>query len=856
MPPINSGCGCCAELPLHPTNRDRCRSSLDVTTIGELVWLQGLDSSLCERFQRLTDVLHLVDCIGNPVSINTPLVTCAAFKDKLCAIFAGMAYGGVADETTQLVGADCKVYTIPQGGVVPNETPNTVTDSSSIDLTASGLLGRNIGAAVKISSAFENALVIDGTGLYVPSQDVPLTTCEQIGNMTNGGDAVPGTVLVGGDCVKYTFPAAATLSVNDSASIDLTLVANVLSAALRLDPDSVGRITVDGLEITCADIVGCAPPVTVTDTSTVDLTLAGQALSATVKLSAGINDITAEGDGLQVDICARLAALPGPTPAVIGVTELVGSDCNTYTLPTSVPVTVSDTTTLNLQLAVNDISGTVIVQPNTLLTVGPQGLAVTCEDVQDCIWTTPSNFFSYNDALPFITFVPSTDAGNQIINGTDGRPYVAPDIFLVDDTDCINLSFIADTLTAVPIISPNAGNALSCTATGLYAATAPEMTLVGGASDCAIVSVIEGPTDTFTITAIPTVSVAVGNQLTCTPAGLFVPSSGGSISVDDTDCINLTLAAGVLTADPVISPTVGNQLTCTASGLYVPTGAETPLTVTDTNSINLTASGVANHTLSADVNISAAPPNTVQILPDGLFVLDTCGQIQSFVDIGAIDLAEFRFVGEMTDGLGNITCHVGLLEEIAQGLLQCDGTALPTGATVLQPSTIVQGGVTTDPSVGFVVPNGTDCPQQLMPPTCDDTIPYHRTSSLILGENQTTPGTFQFQRSGNSSSVVTVATLEVNTVGFANNANIFLVNRDGTGSIILDEPAGACAIHEVWIKNIGNDPLVVNSALSTIDGVAAITLAGQDPGNYPYGNNGGESVHLIFDDNTTQWYVI
>lgn len=808
MPPINSGCGCCAELPLHPTNRDRCRSTLDVTTIGELVWLQGLDSSLCERFQRLSDVLSLKDCNGNPINIDTPLVTCAALKDRLCAILAGLVNGGVANEFTLLVGADCKLYTIPQGGVIPDETPNTVTDSSSIDLTASGTLGRNISAAVKLSSTLDNALVINGTGLYVATPPVPLTTCEQIGNMSNGGDAVPGTVLVGGDCVKYTFPASTPITVSDTPSVDLTLAANVITANLRLDPDSIGRITVDGLEITCADVLACAPPVTVTDTSTVDLTLAGQALSAAVKLSAGINDITAEADGLSVDICAKLAGLPGPTPAVVGVTELVGADCNTYTLPATSPVTVSDTTTLDLTLTVNDISGVVRVQPNTLLTLGAQGLQVTCEDVQDCIFTIPNNFFIYNDGLPSVTFLPSTDVGNQITTGTDGRPLVPANAFSVGDTNCINLTYIGNVLTADPIISPTAGNALTCTANGLYAATGADVTITAIQNDCATVLISEPTANNFEIEVIPTVSIVPGNALECTP-----------------------------------------------DGLYVSAGAVTPIIGSDTLTVDLTVSGGDSHTIAADVNISAAGPNTIQVLADGLFVLDTCGQIQSFVDIGAIDLTEFRFVGEISDGLGNITCHVGLLEGITQGLLQCDGTALPNGATVLQPSTITQGGTTDDPSVGFVVPNGTDCPQQLVPPTCDATLPYHRTSSVIIGENQTTPGTFQFQRSGNSSAVVTTATLDINTVGFANNANIFLVNRDGTGSIALPDPAGVCAIHEVWVKNIGNDLLTVNAA-SLIDGQVAITLQAVDVGNYPYGNNGGESVHLIYDDGTAQWYVI
>lgn len=47
---------------------------------------------------------------------------------------------------------------------------------------------------------------------------------------------------------------------------------------------------------------------------------------------------------------------------------------------------------------------------------------------------------------------------------------------------------------------------------------------------------------------------------------------------------------------------------------------ETPITVVDTDSVDLTVSGAYDHTLQADVNVSGAPGNSLQILGDGLFV--------------------------------------------------------------------------------------------------------------------------------------------------------------------------------------------------------------------------------------------
>ena len=74
---------------------------------------------------------------------------------------------------------------------------------------------------------------------------------------------------------------------------------------------------------------------------------------------------------------------------------------------------------------------------------------------------------------------------------------------------------------------------------------------------------------------------------------------------------------------------------CTTSILYVwcptsaswlaTTTAQTPLTVVDTNSVNLTASGTDNHTLQADAIIAPAQgaiDNSLSILASGLYVPD------------------------------------------------------------------------------------------------------------------------------------------------------------------------------------------------------------------------------------------
>lgn len=49
-------------------------------------------------------------------------------------------------------------------------------------------------------------------------------------------------------------------------------------------------------------------------------------------------------------------------------------------------------------------------------------------------------------------------------------------------------------------------------------------------------------------------------------------------------------------------------------------GASTPITPIDSNSIDLTISGLNNHTVKADAKISASANNLISILSDGLFV--------------------------------------------------------------------------------------------------------------------------------------------------------------------------------------------------------------------------------------------
>src|ERR1035437_4079246 len=86
---------------------------------------------------------------------------------------------------------------------------------------------------------------------------------------------------------------------------------------------------------------------------------------------------------------------------------------------------------------------------------------------------------------------------------------------------------------------------------------------------------------------------------------------------------------------------------CNASTL------ETPLTVIDTSSVDLTALGTANHTLSADVKLSSDAGNSITITDTGLYS-PTCDGKVKVDSTGTLDYLINQVSGG-TDGIVTIT---------------------------------------------------------------------------------------------------------------------------------------------------------------------------------------------------------
>ncbi|MBA9005905.1 hypothetical protein [Thermomonospora cellulosilytica] len=113
--------------------------------------------------------------------------------------------------------------------------------------------------------------------------------------------------------------------------------------------------------------------------------------------------------------------------------------------------------------------------PGNLLTQGPDGLTVTCEDVQDCVGQTVADGLEYDDGSNQIRARVSTQAGNSLSIGPDGGLF-APEgggaTIITSDTPCIALDGdgAGTPLSATPIVDPAAGNLLQCGPAGMRAA--------------------------------------------------------------------------------------------------------------------------------------------------------------------------------------------------------------------------------------------------------------------------------------------------------------------------------------------------------------------------------------------------
>ena len=100
---------------------------------------------------------------------------------------------------------------------------------------------------------------------------------------------------------------------------------------------------------------------------------------------------------------------------------------------------------------------------------------------------------------------------------------------------------------------------------------------------------------------------------------VVIPAELPLVANDSTTVDFTTSGAGdhTVTADVKVSATAGNALVVNADGLYVEN--DTPLTANDSATIDFTTSGADNHTVTATVKVSAATCNGIRVNADGLW---------------------------------------------------------------------------------------------------------------------------------------------------------------------------------------------------------------------------------------------
>lgn len=84
-------------------------------------------------------------------------------------------------------------------------------------------------------------------------------------------------------------------------------------------------------------------------------------------------------------------------------------------------------------------------------------------------------------------------------------------------------------------------------------------------------------------------------------------------------------------------------------------GRQRHLVVTDTDSVDLEVSGIADHTLTGEIKISSDEGNILEVHEDGLYISET-GKLSSSEDDEA-DYLEDQLVGD-SDGVVNISAVV------------------------------------------------------------------------------------------------------------------------------------------------------------------------------------------------------
>ena len=232
-------------------------------------------------------------------------------------------------------------------------------------------------------------------------------------------------------------------------------------------------------------------------------------------------------------------------------------------------------------------------------------------------------------------------ASSNIVECRPAGLYAPSTNLEVKDSDCINLALTgtgADDnpwlLEANPYISEDPNNSLLCTPDGLYVGRPNEYNLLATGGPCLDLAVTGNGVDSaWNLTGAIRIDPLAGNAITCTAGGLYVPAAEapGLNVFSSSGCMDVMFTgAGTesnpyqININPLISPDPTNALECAIDGLYVEEViVDIALDVADSDCINFNLSGLGTTAspwlITANPTLSLNPDNILRCFPDGLF---------------------------------------------------------------------------------------------------------------------------------------------------------------------------------------------------------------------------------------------
>lgn len=214
-----------------------------------------------------------VDCAGVAINLKTAqLMTCANLPAEMCEALAALPAAGVAGSTIQLIGADCKTYTIPATPV-------------DLNVTNFAIVGGNLELTDQDGSVFQVPLadllvfkLTDCNGVQFDYDGTSWATCQ---NVDEKIDAALGAVDCNGNPIDFVAGTLATC-----ANVDSKITAALQAPGAK---DCAGA----AIDLTTASLATCAELAALTARVTALETLLAQLLANTDTLVDCQNNVLA-----------------------------------------------------------------------------------------------------------------------------------------------------------------------------------------------------------------------------------------------------------------------------------------------------------------------------------------------------------------------------------------------------------------------------------------------------------------------------------------------------------------------------------------------------------------------------------